>query len=55
MIDNKTIINTSYEGLTSTVVIDWKKQPLVADLRPRITLRPYKNSKKVQDAYLGRK
>ena len=32
-------------GITSKVVIDWKQQPRGADLRPRITLRPKKNSK----------
>ncbi|MCZ6454573.1 MAG: DNA-directed RNA polymerase subunit beta' [Alphaproteobacteria bacterium] len=32
-------------GITSTVVIDWKQQPRGADLRPRISLRPKKNSK----------
>ena len=32
-------------GITSKVVIDWKQQPRGADLRPRISLRPKKNSK----------
>ena len=32
-------------GIVSKVVIDWKQQPRGTDLRPRVSLRPKKNSK----------
>ncbi|HCP01573.1 MAG TPA: DNA-directed RNA polymerase subunit beta', partial [Rhodospirillaceae bacterium] len=32
-------------GIVYKVVIDWKQQPKGADLRPRVSLRPKKNSK----------